>query len=452
MGLMQCVLGLLVLVAFDHVYSARSMARVFQPRMFQPRVFQPRVFQPRMLIQEPQSVDSQLGEQWDPIQGSNGVQPQKPQLAPLTSNLAPSSIQSKQELLGPVRELAWKFPKVQEEPVQPDINFELQQPRPYDSVAVQCWENGVHVEVKQDFFGNGQLLEPSLLSLGGCGVGNVDATSRVLIFDSPLQECDSQLMVTENELVYIFTLDYRPAALQSTPIVRSSGATVGIKCHYPRRHNVSSNEVQPAWIPYASTQVAEDVLVFSLKIMTDDWMFERPSTIFFLGEVLNIQASVKQYKHVPLRIFVDNCVATKGPDVKSAPKYSFIENHGCLTDAKYTGSISKFLPRVQDDKLQFQLEAFRFQEESSGAIYITCFLKANAASVQVNEDHKACSFKANGWVSSDGSDEVCGCCDTSCGLRTDSVLTEVPGFQWEARAQVGPLQVRENQLQAKNVI
>lgn len=29
-------------------------------------------------------------------------------------------------------------------------------------------------------------------------------------------------------------------------------------------------------------------------------------------------------------------------------------------------------------------------------IYITCFLKASAASVQVNEDHKACSFKANG--------------------------------------------------------
>lgn len=75
------------------------------------------------------------------------------------------------------------------------------------------------------------------------------------------------LQVTENELVYTFTLDYRPATLQGTPILRSSGATVGIECHYPRRHNVS-NEVQPAWIPYASTQIAEEILVFSLKIMT----------------------------------------------------------------------------------------------------------------------------------------------------------------------------------------
>lgn len=57
-------------------------------------------------------------------------------------------------------------------------------------------------------------------------------------------------------------------------------------------------------------------------------MFERPSNVFFLGDILNIQASVKQYNHVPLRIFVDNCVATAGTDVNSAPMYSFIENHG----------------------------------------------------------------------------------------------------------------------------
>ncbi len=135
MGLKECVLGLFVLVAFDHVYSARLM---------------PRMFQPRVLTEKPQSVDSHLREQWSPIQGLYEVQSQRPQLNPLTTDLAPSSIQSKQELQGPVRELTWKFPKVPEEPVQPYYKFELQQPQPSDSVAVQCWENGVHVEVKQE--------------------------------------------------------------------------------------------------------------------------------------------------------------------------------------------------------------------------------------------------------------------------------------------------------------
>ncbi len=109
--------------------------------------------------------------------------------------------------------------------------------------------------------------------------------------------------MTDNELVYLFTLDYRPAELQGTPIVRSIAATVGIECHYPRssvfftlivsgtlqfksfvhewvfhyrRHNVSSNELQPAWIPYVSTKVVEDILVFSLKIMTGLYFLFRP--------------------------------------------------------------------------------------------------------------------------------------------------------------------------------
>ncbi|KAK7150887.1 hypothetical protein R3I93_011979 [Phoxinus phoxinus] len=403
-------------------------------------------------MQKLQKDDSHLREQWKPIQAPYGVQYQRPQVAPLIPNLAPSSIQSKEEFQGPVKELTWKFPVAPEEPAQPDFNFDFQQPKPSNSLAVQCWEDGIHVEVKQDFFGTGQLLVPSLMSLGGCGVVDIDAAARVLIFHSALQDCGGEIVVTEDELVYIFTLDYRPTALQSTPIVRSSGVTIGIECHYPRRQNVSSNDLEPTWIPFISTKVAKDILVFSLNLMTDDWMFERPSNVFFLGDMLNIQTSVKQYNHIPLRIFVDNCVATAGPDVNSAPMYSFIENHGCLTDAKYTDSSSNFLPRVQDDKLQFQLEAFRFQESSGAQIYITCLLRASGASSQIDEDHKACSFRTNGWVSSDGSDPVCGCCDTSCGLRTDSVLSKVLGFQWEGKAQVGPLQVWESKSQVKNVV
>lgn len=180
MGIRQCVLGLLVLVAFDHVYGARPKARAFRPRV---------------LMQKPESVE--LSEQLKPIQALHGVQSQRPQLAPLTPNEAPSSIQSKQEFQIPVSELTWKFPVAPEEPAQPDFNFELQQPKQHaaNSIAVQCWEDAVHVEVKQDFFGTGQLLEPSLLSLGGCGVVDLDAAAGVFVFHSPLQECGGELVV-----------------------------------------------------------------------------------------------------------------------------------------------------------------------------------------------------------------------------------------------------------------
>lgn len=57
-------------------------------------------------------------------------------------------------------------------------------------------------------------------------------------------------------------------------------------------------------------------------------MYQRPSDFYYLGDFINMEASVKVYNHVPLRVFVDGCVATQTPDVRAPPRYSFIENNG----------------------------------------------------------------------------------------------------------------------------
>lgn len=61
---------------------------------------------------------------------------------------------------------------------------------------------------------------------------------------------------------------------------------------------------------------------------TDDWQYERPSYLYYLGDMINMEASVKQFFHVPLRVFVDYCVATLAPESNSNPRYAFIENNG----------------------------------------------------------------------------------------------------------------------------
>nr|BAM65011.1 egg envelope protein [Chanos chanos] len=356
----------------------------------------------------------------------------------------PVDFQSKQVLQGPVKELAWSFPEAPEEPEEPMGPFDLKTPLPANTVAVQCGENMVQVEVKKDFFGINQHIQPSALTLGGCAAAGEDAGAEVLIFESELQACGSVLTMTEDGLIYSFTLVYAPEALPGTPVLRTGDAVVGIECHYPRKHDVSSDALRPTWIPYAATKIAEELLVFSLQLMTDDWQFERPSNQYFLGDFIHIQASVMQYMHVPLRVFVDSCVATTAPDVNSIPSYAFIENHGCMVDAKITGSDSRFLPRVQDDELQFQLEAFRFQQDS-GLIYITCFLKATAASYPTDAEHKACSFFPNGWTAADRDDQVCGCCDSGCGFRKGRDLNADTAFKWEGEASLSFI-VKENPL------
>uniref|UniRef100_A0AAY4CBA9 Zona pellucida sperm-binding protein 3 n=1 Tax=Denticeps clupeoides TaxID=299321 RepID=A0AAY4CBA9_9TELE len=326
-----------------------------------------------------------------------------------------------QQLLGPVKELTWKYPEMPVEPTSPPVQFQLREPVSVSSVAATCDENMVHVQVKKDLFGSGELIRASDISLGGCGVTGEDSVAQLLYFQSYLQACGSQVVMTNDTLVYSFSLTYIPTAASNTsaPIVRSSGAVIGIECHYLRFHNVSSNALQPAWIPYAATKIAQELLVFSLKLMTDDWQFERPSNVYYMGDLIHFEASVKQYNHVPLRVFVDSCLVTPYPYAASAPSYLFIQTMGevCLVDSKLTGSSSRFLPRTQDFKLQFQLEAFRFQQGDTGSLYITCVLKATAAASPTDAEHKACSFVGQKWAGAGGEDQLCSCCDGTCGLH-----------------------------------
>ncbi|KAJ8401553.1 hypothetical protein AAFF_G00378700 [Aldrovandia affinis] len=212
-----------------------------------------------------------------------------------------------------------------------------------------------------DLFGSGQLIQPSDITLGGCWPTGEDGSAQVLVFETELQGCGSTLTITEDSL-YAFVLIYEPKALGATPIIRTNGAVVHIECHYMRLHNVSSNALKPTWIPYHSTMSSEEQLVFSLRLMTD-WQLGRSSNMFHLGDVMHIEASVVQANHAPLRVFVDRCMATMEPNMDAVPRYTFIENNGCPTDANLTGSHSTFLPRIQDDKLYFQLDAFRFFQE-----------------------------------------------------------------------------------------
>ncbi|XP_035533714.1 zona pellucida sperm-binding protein 3-like [Morone saxatilis] len=332
------------------------------------------------------------------------------------------------------------------------VKYEQWLPVPAASVAAHCGEREVTVEVKQNFLGNGQLIRPSDLTLGGCAV--LDTADHILQFQTELQSCGSTMTMTEDALIYSFSLMYSPTPIGNTVVLKTNPTQVVIECHYRRRHYVSSNAVGPTWKPFASNMLAEQQLHFSLRLMTEDWQSQRPSNVYFPGDVMHIEAAILQGHHIPLRIYVDSCVATTNPDPSSQPRYPFITNHGCLSDAKLTGAKSYFMQRSQEDKLHFQLKAFRFHQDHRNSRYITCHLKATALSVPIDSQHKVCSFliEAKRWVASGGDNKVCSCCETSCkkqrrkrGLATDA---ELPlGLQWEGTAALGPILLEENILE-----
>lgn len=61
---------------------------------------------------------------------------------------------------------------------------------------------------------------------------------------------------------------------------------------------------------------------------TENFVSKRDTLTFYLGEMMYFEASVVQFYHEPLRVYVDSCVASATEEPNVAPNYGFIENYG----------------------------------------------------------------------------------------------------------------------------
>ncbi|XP_053194400.1 zona pellucida sperm-binding protein 3-like [Scomber japonicus] len=281
-----------------------------------------------------------------------------------------------------------------------------------NTISVTCHPDSLEILIKADMFEVGAPVNVDELRLGVeyNEICRATASSRdeyrIVV---GLLDCGTKHWMTEDSLVYTNLLIFSPE-VSPEGVIRMDEAVIPIECHYERRYSLTSSSLMPTWTPFLSTQAAVETLEFDLRIMTTDFLYERGSNVFYLGEPIGIEASVRVGHHMGLRVFMSSCVATLDPDIYSEPKYTFIEN-GCLVDSQLPGSRSHFLPRTQDDKLQLVIDAFRFHNEDRGELYITCHLNA----IPVNYAHapnQACTVVNGRWRSADGNDFLCGSCQS----------------------------------------
>ncbi|NWT76742.1 ZP3 protein, partial [Prunella himalayana] len=274
-------------------------------------------------------------------------------------------------------------------------------------VEVQCQEAQLVVIVHRDLFGNGRLVSAAELSLGpaACKHSRLDPSQKTVTFSAGLHECGSTVQVS-------------PASHPGIPtgIPNGSGSWVRenpsvpflIPFPYPifsRRDNVSSGSIRPTWAPFNSALASQEKLLFSLRLMN--------------GAGSGFSCPFSLFPHVPLRLFVDSCVATLGPGAGSEPHYAIIDFNGCLVDGRSDATTSAFVtPRPRQDVLRFQIDAFRFAGDPRSLIYITCHLKVTPAEQSPDALNKACSFSKarNTWAPVEGTRDICSCCELgNCG-------------------------------------
>ncbi|NWW91492.1 ZP3 protein, partial [Rhynochetos jubatus] len=93
-----------------------------------------------------------------------------------------------------------------------------------------------------------------------------------------------------------------------------------------RMSSVSSGALQPTWVPFGSTIAHRRRLRFALDAYDSTWSSRLRQPTYSLGELINVEASVSPDPHLPLRVFVDECVASPSP--AEWPKYVVIAHNG----------------------------------------------------------------------------------------------------------------------------
>ncbi|XP_076580366.1 zona pellucida sperm-binding protein 3-like [Chaetodon auriga] len=327
-------------------------------------------------------------------------------------------------------------------------------------LEIKCGEVEMRLTVKRQFFEDRRVpfkaeylrLGTNSSQQGSCGPKRPTPESEMVI-SAGLKECGTESSVRGEWLVYSNQLVLFPSAFPTSAgsvIVRGAATVTPVECHYKRKQTLSGEPLTPTWLPMTSTVGVFGLLRFSLRTMADGCTSLRSSSVYQQGEAVFLEASVEAPLHPPLTLYVDYCVATLKPDPLSSPSYKFITKHGCLIDSLLPDSSSKFLPREQDSRLCFSVQAFHFSQESGEQMFISCHLRAALKENSHSQLNKACFFHRPtfSWRATEGDPALCQCCDShDCFRQTEEESKDHTGHmhqpdtekKHEADTTVGPL-------------
>ncbi|XP_066578144.1 zona pellucida sperm-binding protein 3-like [Amia ocellicauda] len=155
---------------------------------------------------------------------------------------------------------------------------------------------------------------------------------------------------------------------------------------------------------------------YILVTTNEQWLRLSPKNIYYLGQPMYFQAT-GYFATEGQRLFIQSCYATASPDRHSKPRFTVIDNFGCLVDSKADGCQSRFVPYTRKDVLRFTIDAFLFQktlsEHGMTELYMHCTM---TVAEHVTPGAKSCTYnrKAKRWEELYGNHAVCVCCDSRC--------------------------------------
>lgn len=307
-------------------------------------------------------------------------------------------------------------------------------------VHVVCQLTKMIVKVNKHILGVGGVQYE--LKLGTCDISKTTKNHHVFIYD--MDQCASERKLINNRVTYSNILHYSPVMDQG-PIRRSVPFSIPVECHFNRYHY----SYKIGYIPQVRHQHhfkplrAVDSVVLTPR--DEQWRRLSPTQEYTIGHPMYFQADGPHLAEDE-RLFVDSCYVTVSRSHLSMPRFTVIENNGCMTESKST-RWSRFIQSGQRNVVRFSLDAFLFHGMLGKHLYMHC--EISIGSLIPTATAKSCTYNQNTkqWEELHSSNNVCFCCDSTCQSYDLSVSSKVfTSDPWIMESDLGFVEEEETTL------
>ncbi|XP_037546191.1 zona pellucida sperm-binding protein 3 [Nematolebias whitei] len=282
--------------------------------------------------------------------------------------------------------------------------------RKSDSVEVLCYFNRINVRVKRKVFKSEDAH--TYLSLGSCPVSQIHEDHYSFLYYLKT-DCGFKKESFPDYFSVSILLHYNPTG----PVLREMPFDIPLQCKYHRLFYSYKVGFHPK--PQEGT-------VYTKLLSNGNFSFSPPDAagvrsitsrkIYNLGDPMHFEVNGHD-KTGKKRIYINKCFVTASQDPYSHPRYTVIDNKGCMVDSKVSTQ-SKFLTGDSKTTQKFSVGAFLFKRGASTTSpqEFSMHCEMSAGPPIPTPSSKACNYDeaTQTWKELYGKDSVCDCCESTC--------------------------------------
>ncbi|KAK7930286.1 hypothetical protein WMY93_006681 [Mugilogobius chulae] len=271
-------------------------------------------------------------------------------------------------------------------------------------VEVLCHIDRMYVRIRRDAFKTVDAYK--YLKLGTCPVNQGTLTHFYFLY-LLTSDCHFSNESNVDHLTIKNVLHYLP----TTPVLREIPFDVPVKCNYQRLHHSYKVGFRP--------NVLGGTFFKSLRRKLPILLFPQDGKPYDMGGIIVFVAKLPDGTPTSAddRLYINKCFVTPSIIPSSTPKYTVIDNYGCMVESKESADVG-FFRGPSRTTVQFRISAAILRELASSSsttqLYMHCHVSLGKR--PASEGFKACNYDraTRRWRELDGDDSVCTCCDSSC--------------------------------------